>query len=160
MQTAPSVPFEVQLDEDSGEANGAAYLLHMLLSQQQEADGSGGFALQARRLKPVHLTLADTGESCVVFAADDGLLVSSSATTRAATSIRAESRHLIDVTQLRLAGRLAITGPLGDRKFRGTVADILRHRLVIKGLIVHYLNTMRFLWLVNIRRNESNAPRR
>jgi hypothetical protein len=144
--------FEVELDETSGEANGAAYLVHMLLTQQAEADLSGRFAREARRLKPVKLSLRDTGEDCSVAAFPGGLLIADYSEGRYATSIRAESRHVIDVTQVRLAGRALITGPLGDRRFWGLLRDIAVRRVVIKGLVSHYANTMRFLWLVNVRR--------
>jgi hypothetical protein len=144
--------FAVELDETAGEANGAAYLVHMLLTQQAEADRSGRFARQARRLKPVQLALSDTGEDCSVSATPGGLRVTSEVQGRHPTAVRAESRHVLDVTQLRLAGRALITGPLRDRKFWGLLGDIARRRVVIRGLITHYVNTMRFLWLVNVHR--------
>jgi hypothetical protein len=144
-------PFVVTLDEPSGEANGAAYLVHMLLSQQAAADPTGRFAREAQRLKPVKLSLSDTAEACSVAPFDGGIRVSTDVRGRYPTGICAESRHIIDVTQLRLAGHAFITGPLSDRKFWGLVRDIVLRRVVIKGLISHYINTMRFLWLVNVR---------
>lgn len=143
--------FEVELDEASGEANGAAYLVHMLLSQQAEADESGRFAREARRLKPVRLSLRDTGEECGVSAVSGGLMVTSDIQRRYATAIRAESRHVIDVSQLKLAGRAVIIGPVGSAKFWNLLKDIVTRKVVIKGLVSHYVNTMRFLWLVNLR---------
>jgi hypothetical protein len=56
------------------------------------------------------------------------------------------------VTQLRLAGRALITGPLRSGQFWQLLRDIALRRVVIKGLLSHYANTMRFLWLVNVRR--------
>jgi len=144
--------FAVLLDETFDEANGAAYLVHMLLLQQEEADGSGAFARQARRLRPVRLRLTDTGEECSVAASSAGLVVSSDVRGRYATSIAAESRHVIDVTQVRLLGRFVLAGPFRDAKFLGLVRDILVRKVRIGGLLTHYLNTMRFLWLVNVRR--------
>ena len=47
---------------------------------------------------------------------------------------------------------LLITGPLRDQKFQGLVRDIVRRKVVIRGLVFHYANTMRFLWLVNLNR--------
>lgn len=144
--------FDVDLDEDSGEANGAAYLVHMLLTQQASADRSGRFAREARRLRPVRLSLCDTNEECSVSTAPNGLRVTDRTEGRHATWVRAESRHVLDVTQLRLLGRALIIGPLGDGTFWRLLRDIALRRVVIKGLIFHYLNTMRFLWLVNVRR--------
>ncbi len=141
----------VELD-DTEESNGAAYLVHMLLSQQAGAEPSGRFVRQARRLKPVRLALYDTGEECAVSATAQGLRVTNDTHGHYATSIRAASRHVLDVTQVRLAGRALITGPLGDRKFWGLLRDIAFRKVVIKGLLSHYSNTMRFLWLVNVRR--------
>lgn len=149
-QIEAATGFGVELDETSGEANGAAYLVHMLLTQQAEADRSGRFACQARRLKPVKLALSDIGQECSVSAFSGGLRVTSEIRGRHATSVRAESRHVLDVTQLRLAGRALITGPLRDRRFWGVVGDLARRKIVIQGLISHYLNTMRFLWLINV----------
>ena len=145
--------FEVELDETHGESNGAAYLVHMLLSQQAEADISGRFAKEALRLKPVKLTLSDTVEECSVSATPKGLTITSylHAGDRYATAIKAESRHVIDVTQVRLGGRALITGPLGDKKFWNLLKDIATRQIVIKGLLTHYVNTLRFLWLVNVR---------
>ncbi|MEW6470785.1 MAG: hypothetical protein AB1679_00765 [Actinomycetota bacterium] len=142
---------EVTLDERSGEANGAAYLVHMLLTQQAEADQSGRFAREAERLKPVKIFLTDTEEACAVSSVSGGLRITSDLEGRYPTFIRAESRHVIDVTKIRLAGRVLITGPLRDKKFWGLLGDIATRKVVIKGLISHYVNTLRFLWLVNVR---------
>jgi hypothetical protein len=124
----------------------------MLLTQQAEADTSGRFAHEARRLKPVKLFLTDTGEGCSVAPAPGGLLVTSKGEGRHPTFVLAESRHVLDVTQVRLAGRILITGPLRDKKFWRLLRDIASRKVVIKGLLSHYANTMRFLWLVNVRR--------
>ena len=141
---------DVLLDE--GGSNGAAYLVHMLLTQQAEADSSGRFAAAARRLQPVKLALSDTGESCVVAACPEGLKVTGGANgTGYANEITAESRHVIDVTQLRLAGQFLITGPLRGKPFQTVVKDMLGRKLRIGGLVRHYGNAMRFLWLVNVR---------
>jgi hypothetical protein len=145
------VGFVVEL-EDGEESNGAAYLIHMLMTQQAEADATGRFAQQARRLKPVKLSLRDTGEECSVSASPVGLRIANDTEGRYLTAVRAKSRHIIDVTQLRLAGRALITGPLRSKKFWGLLRDIALRRVVIRGLLFHYVNTMRFLWLVNVRR--------
>lgn len=135
-------------DQDS---NGAAYLVHMLLSQQAEADSSGRFAAEAGRLRPVKLFLTDTGEGCAVTPGPGGLIVTDEVNGAYATSIEAESRHLLDVPQLRLAGRYLITGPLRGPRLWSLLRDIAGRKVVIKGLLRHYANTMRFLWLINVR---------
>ena len=142
---------DVVLDETGGEANGAAYLVHMLLTQKAEADRTGRFAREATRLGSVGLFLRDTGEGAVVARGPEGLIVSSGVQGAHPTRVTAESRHVIDVTKVALAGRYLIVGPLTDRNFWGLVGDLVRRRVVIKGLLTHYLNTMRFLWLVNLR---------
>jgi hypothetical protein len=141
----------VDLDESHGEANGAAYLVHMLLSQKAEADKSGAFAKEARRLKPVRINLTDTGESAIVAPSAAGLMVTSELQGRQKVTIVAESRHIIAVTKVRLAGRWLITGPFKDKKFRGLVGDIAVRKVRIGGLVSHYASAMRFLWLVNLR---------
>lgn len=150
-QVPAATQFGVELDESTGEANGAAYLVHMLLTQQADADATGRFAKEARRLKPVKLRLTDTGEECAVSSSPAGLRVSSQPEGRYPTSVSAESRHVIDVTKIRLAGRVLITGPLRDKAFWALLRDIATRKVVIKGLISHYANTHRFLWLVNVR---------
>ncbi|HVW31977.1 MAG TPA: hypothetical protein VHL53_05520 [Acidimicrobiia bacterium] len=142
--------YEIILDENG--SNGAAYLVHMLLTQQAEADDSGRFAATARRLQPVKLELTDTGESCVVAGGPDGLKVTGGSNGQGyANVIRAESHHVLDVTQLRLAGQHLITGPLKAEQFQTVVKDMAARRLRIGGLFRHYGNAMRFLWLVNVR---------
>jgi hypothetical protein len=124
----------------------------MLLTQQAEADTTGRFAETARRLQPVKLELSDTGESCAVAGCAEGLKVTGEANGRAyANVITAESRHVLDVTQLRLAGQLLITGPVGGKPFQTVVKDMAARKLRIRGLVRHYANAMRFLWLVNVR---------
>lgn len=150
-QIGGATDFEVELDESSGEANGAAYLVHMLLSQQIDLDKTGRFPKEAVRLKPVKLTLSDTGESCAVVPSEKGLKITTGFSGKYATAITAESRHVIDVTKLRLADRYLITGPLKDSSFWGLLGDIAKRKVVIKGLLSHYANTMRFLWVVNLR---------
>jgi hypothetical protein len=150
-QVGGATDFEVQLDESAGESNGAAYLVHMLLSQQIDLDKTGRFPTEAGRLKPVKLTLSDTGESCAVVPFEGGLKVMTVLSGKYPTAITAESRHVIDVTKLRLADRYLITGPLKDRQFWALLGDIAKRKVVIKGLLSHYVNTMRFLWVVNLR---------
>ena len=150
-QIGGATDFEVELDESSGEANGAAYLVHMLLSQQIDLDKTGRFPKEAVRLKPVKLTLSDTGESCAVVPSAKGLKITTQFSGKYPTAITAESRHVIDVTKLRLADRYLITGPLKDRSFWALLGDIAKRKVVIKGLLSHYANTMRFLWVVNLR---------
>ena len=133
------------------DANGAAYLVHMLLAQQAEGDATGRYAAEARRLRPVRLFLTDTGEGCAVTPGPDGLVVTDEGRAPYATEITAESRHLLDVPQLRLAGRYLITGPLRGPRLWSLLRDIATRKVVIKGLIRHYANTMRFLWLINVR---------
>ena len=141
---------EILLDE--GGENGAAYLVHMLLTQQAEADGSGRFAATARRLQPVKLELSDTGETCVVAGCPEGLRVTGGGDDGGyANVISAESRHVLDVTQLRLAGQYLITGPIKAKQFQTVVKDMAARKLRIGGLVRHYNNAMRFLWLVNVR---------
>jgi hypothetical protein len=141
---------DVILDEQG--SNGAAYLVHMLLTQQAEADASGRFAATARRLQPVKLVLSDTGETCIVAGGPDGLTVTGGSNGAGyANVITAESRHVLDVTQLRLAGQYLITGPLKARQFQTVMKDMAARKLRIGGLIRHYGNAMRFLWLVNVR---------
>jgi hypothetical protein len=141
--------FEILLDE--GEGNGAAYLVHMLLTQQAEGDTSGQFVATARKLQPVKLELSDTGEACSVSPVREGLKVSADVQGPFANVIRAESRHVLDVTQLRLAGQVLITGPLRAKPFQTVVRDMASRKLQIGGLVRHYANAMRFLWLVNVR---------
>jgi hypothetical protein len=141
----------VDLDETSGEANGAAYLVHMLLHQRCVKDDGACLAASVGRLKPVHLTLVDTGDSCTVQSSPTGLRVTSGLCGRPATVVMAESGHIVAVTQLRLLGRVLISGPFRDRKFWQVIGDLIRRRLRVKGLLGHYLNTMRFLHLVNVR---------
>ncbi|MDQ1505364.1 MAG: hypothetical protein QOD57_3091 [Actinomycetota bacterium] len=148
-KVAPAGPFTVSLaDEDS---NGAACLVHMLLSQQADGDTTGRFAREAARLRPVKLVLTDTQEACAVVAGPGGLTVTDRVDGRYATAIEAASRHLLDVPQLRLAGRFLITGPLRGPRLWSLLRDIAARRVVIGGLLRHYANTMRFLWLINVR---------
>jgi len=141
---------EILLDE--GGSNGAAYLVHMLLTQQAEADATGRFAATARRLQPVKLELTDTGETCVVAGCPEGLRVMGGSNGASyANTITAESRHVLDVTQLRLAGQYLIIGPVKAKQFQTVVKDMAARKLRIGGLVRHYGNAMRFLWLVNVR---------
>lgn len=150
-EASPSPGISVELDERFSEANGAAYLVHMLLTQKAEADTSGSFARQARRLKPVRLNLTDTGDSALVYPVGAVLRVTSDLHGRQAVVIDAQSRHIPVVTKVRLLGRWLITGPVKDEKVRGFVGDLLARRVRIKGLVRHYVSAIRFLWLINLR---------
>ena len=141
---------EVTLDETDGEANGAAYLVHMLLSQKAEADKTGGFAKEAARLRPVGIWLTDTEEGAVVKATPGGLVVESGLNGHNTTTVTATSNHVIVVTKLALLGRFAIFGPPRSKEFKMLIKDLVSRKVVVKGLISHYLNTRRFLWLVNL----------
>lgn len=141
----------VDLDERYCEANGAAYLVHMLLVQKADADTTGEFARQAKRLKAVRLTLSDTGDSAVVFPIDNGLRVTSDLRGSQPVRIFAASRHIPPVTKVRLLGRWLIIGPPSERAFWRLVGDIATRKVRIRGLIRHYASAMRFLWLINLR---------
>jgi hypothetical protein len=148
--------FRVELDESVCEANGVAALVYMLLEQKAEWPRSQEFARQAVLLKPVRLRLTDTGEGCTVESAAGRLRVTADVRGRCATEVTAESSHIADVTQLRLLGRALIAGPFRGTPFWNVARGLLNRRIRIKGLLAHYRNALRFLWLINIR----HRPRR
>lgn len=130
-------------------ANGVATIVGTLLGQNFE-----NFPQRtklARRVKrPVAVFSTDTDQACTIMFGDHGAVVHDGIVGRPSVTVRASVDQILDVSQLKMkAGGLVPVGFFTKRGF-SVLGQILRHRLVVKGLLTHTITALRFIALVSV----------
>lgn len=148
MTTIEKDTYRVTLyDED--EANGVANILRTLLEQNFEAHPER-VAIARRIRRPVAVFSTDTDSSATVIFGKRGAIVCNDVTNAPAVVVWATVDQVIDVSQLQMkAGGLIPVGFITNRGM-SVVWDILRHRLIVKGLLTHTLTTLRLIALLSV----------
>lgn len=134
---------------DGDEANGVASIVGTLL--QQNFDKYPGRAAIARRVvRPVSIYSTDTDTSTTVFFGHDRAVVRNGIVGKPAVIVMATVEQVLDVAQLKVVGGGLVPVGFFTRRGGHVLADIARHRLVVKGLLTHTLSSLRFIALVSI----------
>jgi hypothetical protein len=105
----------------------------------------------ARRMpRPVAVVSTDTGDIATIVFGSTEAVVYNDVVGRPSVTVRATLAQIIDVSQLQMkAGGLLPLGFFTKRGLR-VLGDILRHRLVVKGLLTHTITALQFIALVSI----------
>lgn len=144
---ASSAAYEVTAPE---EPNGVAGILGTLLQQNFESYPTR--VAVARRLsgRAVAVRSADTNEVATIIFAGHAAQVCNGLEGRPAVLVKGTVDQIVEVTQLRMRGGGLL--PVGFLTGRGlkVLREILLHRLVVKGLLVHPVVALRFISLVSI----------
>lgn len=148
MTTVESGTYPVNLF-DGEDANGVANIVGMLLGQNLENFPSRiKFARKIAR--PVSIISTDTDSACtIVFGTDEAVVYNDVVGTPAVTVI-ATVDQILDVSQLPMkAGGLI---PVGFFTGRGmtVLGEIVKHKLVVKGLLTHTVTALRTIALVSV----------
>lgn len=134
---------------DGDDANGVANILATLL--EQNLDKYPQRIPVARHLThPVAVYSTDTNSSATIFFGHDRAVIRNGLMGKPAVIVMATVDQILDVAQLKMVGKGLV--PVGFFTKRGgrVLADILRHRLVVKGLLTHTLSSLRFISMVSI----------
>lgn len=134
---------------DEDDANGVSSILGTLLSQNFE-NFPDRVKIARRVHRPVAVYSTDTQTSATVFFGHDRAVIRNGLIGKPSVIVQAEVNQILDVAQLKMAGRGLV--PLGFFTKRGAhvLRDIGCHRLVVTGLLTHTLSSLRFIALVSI----------
>lgn len=134
---------------DGDDANGVASIVGTLI--QQNLDGDPDRIDVARRIsRPVAIYSTDTDSAATIIFGPAKAIVYNDIVDHPGVTVMATVDQILDVSQLTMnAGGLV---PVGFFTRRGlhVIADILRHRLVVRGLLTHTIATLRFISLVSV----------
>lgn len=148
MDTKSESPYKVTAYEGD-DANGVADILATLL--QQNFDNFPSRVKIARHIRrPVAVVSTDAEAIATIVFGPDKAVVYNDVEGRPSVTVKATVNQILDVSQLKMkAGGLL---PVGFFTKRGmtVLGNILRHRLVVKGLLLHTLTSLRFIALVSI----------
>lgn len=148
MTTVESGTYPVSLF-DGEDANGVANIVGMLLGQNLENFPSRiKFARKIAR--PVSIISTDTDSACTIVFGTDEAVVYNDVVGKPAVTVIATVDQILDVSQLPMkAGGLI---PVGFFTGRGmtVLGEILKHKLVVKGLLTHTLTALRTIALVSV----------
>ncbi|AWK75958.1 hypothetical protein CBI38_30570 (plasmid) [Rhodococcus oxybenzonivorans] len=148
MTTVKSGTYPVSLF-DGEDANGVANIVGMLLGQNLENFPSRiKFARKIAR--PVSIISTDTDSACTIVFGTDEAVVYNDVVGKPAVTVIATVDQILDVSQLPMkAGGLI---PVGFFTGRGmtVLGEILKHKLVVKGLLTHTVTALRTIALVSV----------
>jgi hypothetical protein len=134
---------------DGDDANGVASIVGTLI--EQNLDGDPDRIGAARRIsRPVAIYSTDTDSAATIIFGPAEATVYNDIVDHPGVTVMATVEQILDVSQLKMnAGGLV---PVGFFTRRGlhVIADILRHRLVVRGLLTHTIATLRFISLVSV----------
>ncbi|AWK76166.1 hypothetical protein CBI38_32175 (plasmid) [Rhodococcus oxybenzonivorans] len=134
---------------DGEDANGVAGIVGMLLGQNLENFPSR--VKFARRIsRPVSIYSTDTETACTIIFGSDEAVVYNDIVGKPAVTVMATVDQILDVSQLPMkAGGLL---PVGFFTGRGmsVLGEILKHKLVVKGLLTHTVTALRTIALVSV----------
>ncbi|EID78821.1 hypothetical protein W59_16524 [Rhodococcus opacus RKJ300 = JCM 13270] len=134
---------------DGEDANGVANIVGMLLGQNLENFPSRiKFARKIAR--PVSIISTDTDSACTIVFGTDEAVVYNDVVGKPAVTVIATVDQILDVSQLPMkAGGLI---PVGFFTGRGmtVLGEILKHKLVVKGLLTHTVTALRTIALVSV----------
>jgi hypothetical protein len=134
---------------DGDDANGAANILAILLQQNFE-----NFPKRARVARciqrPVAVYSTDTDEAATIAFNGDDVVVYNGLVGLPSVTVHATVDQIIDVSQLHMkAGGLLPVGFFTKRGF-SVLGSILKHDLVVKGLLTHTVTSLRLIALLSI----------
>lgn len=134
---------------DGDQANGVASILGSLL--QQNFDKFPERAAIARRMRrPVGVYSKDTDTAATIIFGQEGAVIHNGLVGKPSVTVHATVNQILDVAQLKVVGKGLV--PVGFFTKRGlhVLGEILRHRLVVKGLLTHTMACLRTIALVSI----------
>lgn len=148
MSVAEARAYPVEL-KSGDNANGVASIVGTLLGQNFETFPER-VGVAKRMSQPVAVYSTDTEQACTIMFRDHGAIVHDGLVGRPVVTVRASVDQILDVSQLKMkAGGL---WPAGFFTKRGlsVLGQILRHKLVVKGLLTHPVKSLRFIALVSV----------
>jgi len=148
MATSDTAQYAVTCHEGD-DANGVANILQMLLSQNFV--NKPHLIPVARRMKrPVAVISTDTETQATIDFDHDRAVIYNGVVGDPSVSVSATVDQILDVSQLQMkAGGLL---PVGFFTKRGgkVLADIVTHKLVVKGLLSHTVASLRTIALLSV----------
>jgi hypothetical protein len=134
---------------DGDDANGIANILCTLLQQNFESFPSR--VKVARRVRrPVAVYSTDTESGATIIFKEDMAVVYNDIVEKPSVTVNATVDQIIDVSQLPMkAGGLLPAGFFTKRGF-SVLGSILKHSLVVKGLLSHTASALRLIALLSV----------
>jgi len=134
---------------DSDEANGIASILGSLIQQNFEKFPERA-AIARRMRRPVGVYSKDTDAAATIIFGREGAVVHNGLIGKPSVTVHATVSQILDVAQLKVVGKGLV--PVGFFTKRGlhVLGEILKHRLVVKGLLTHTFASLRTIALVSI----------
>ena len=134
---------------DGDEANGVAGILGSLLQQNFEKFPDRA-AIARRMRRPVGVYSKDTDEAATIVFGREGAVIHNGLVDKPSVIVKATVNQILDVAQLKVVGKGLV--PVGFVTKRGlhVLGEILKRRLVVKGLLTHTFASLRTIALVSI----------
>jgi len=133
---------------DGDEANGLAYLINMLLSQNLSANPEKQ-KLAAKMNCTIGIDSIDTEQKVTLTFSPEQLIIKNDFTKPRHITVSATTDHIMEVSQLKVIRNIFPVGFLTKRGWQ-LIKEILTGRFKIKGLIIHPLKVIKFVALVSI----------
>lgn len=134
---------------DGDDANGVASILSSLLQQNFEKFPERA-SIARRMRRPVGVYSKDTDASATIIFDSEGAVIHNGLIDKPSVIVNATVNQILDVAQLKVVGKGLV--PVGFFTKRGlhVLGEILKRRLVVKGLLTHTFASLRTIALVSI----------
>ena len=148
MTTVETPTYAVSL-YDLDDANGVANVVATLLMQNLQSFPER-VAIARRMSRPVTVYSSDADAACTIVFGSDEAVVYNDVVGRPSVTGMATVDQILDVSQLKMDG--GGLNPVGFFTKRGmkVLGQILRHRLVVKGLLSHTISSLRTIALLSV----------
>lgn len=131
---------------DGDQANGLCFLLNMLLTQN--LNDAGKEQLAQKMKCSIGINGTDTEQKATLIF-NNHLVIKNDCTEPLKLVIKGTTDHILDVSQVKVIGGLLPVG-FFTKRGRGIIKEILKGKLVIKGLLTHPVTAIRFIAIVSV----------
>lgn len=135
---------------DGDEANGVASIVATLLDQNMNGI-PGRIAIARRMPRPICIYSLDAEDACTVSFRRNDCIVYNGIVGHPSVLVKATTDDIIEVSQLRMdLSGLVPTSLLFTPRGMKILLQILKHKLVVKGLILHPITSLQVIGLFSI----------
>lgn len=134
---------------DGDDVNGVASILTSLLQQNFEKFPERA-AIARRMRRPVGVYSTDTDAAATIIFGHKGAVIRNGLIDKPSVIVNATVNQILDVAQLKVVGKGLVPVGFFTRRGLHVLGEILKRRLVVKGLLTHTFASLRTIALVSI----------
>lgn len=143
-----TIPYDVKLYDE--EPNGVSHIVSLVL-QENLGDVEGRVEIARRMPRPISIIATDQNAAATLVFGKNDLTIYNGIVGRPSVVVSATIDEILEVTQLKMVGKgLIPVGLLFTKRGMKILLLILKHKLVVKGLILHPITVLQLIGIVSV----------